>query len=837
MAISLPIDGLKPDLHRVWAASPNFILRAPTGSGKSTRVPRFLLEWNGFPSDKQVLVLQPRRMAARLLARRVASELGEPVGKTVGYQIRFEAARSAETRLLFVTEGLLLRMLSSGKDLDGVGAILFDEFHERHLEGDIGLGLAVEAQRSGWAGRLGIFSATLETGGLRDYLPGAAVLESEGREYPVEVQYLGDGGQRPPWEQAATAFRRARAAGAAGDMLVFMPGKFEIQRTVSALEALPETRGWDIYPLHGELDGAAQDRAIGSGERPRVIVSTNIAETSLTLPGIRTVIDSGLARVPDFDPRRGVNTLLTEKISRASAQQRAGRAGRVAPGACFRLWSQKDHEHRQAYTSPEISRLDLTEIRLQLLALGKDKTFSWLEPPPEHAWKRAGDLLADLGASESGMITALGRKMARFPLHPRFSRILMAASERGCEELALLSIALLEVRQLILPLSDKRKAAEREAWWADAEGVSDLLREVFVWQRAMEQGGSMGFCREWGVHGQALRQAARIYQQLQRLLPGSGTGGRAGMQDFAKSLLTGYVDHLARRLDRGTLRCELVHGRRGELRRNSLIGDAPLFIAAEVEEREYRGEATLFLGAATVIEESWLDEVYPGERRMDSVERIDLQRRRVERVERTVFRDLVLREKVTGEPDPAMAAQVLARHVHEEGWTLKKWNHEAETWIRRVNVLVAACPEWDIQPIRDEDRLLFIEQVCEGATAYKEIKDREVMPILQTWLPESMLPLLEDWVPTRFALPGGSRTKLRYEADGTVVLSARIQQLYDVPGDSLTICQGRHPLRLEILAPNGRPVQITDDLDGFWTGQYPQIRKDLFGRYPKHEWR
>jgi ATP-dependent helicase HrpB len=837
MPIPLPIDSLKPDLHAAWSSARNFILRAPTGSGKSTRVPRFLLEWEGFPSGKQVLILQPRRMAARLLARRVASELEEPLGRTVGYQIRFESVRSAETRLLFVTEGLLLRMLSGRGALRDVGAILFDEFHERHLEGDVGLGLALEAQRGGWEGRLGIFSATLETGGLGAYLPDAAVLESEGRQYPVEVHYLGDGGRTPPWEQAAAGFREALAAGADGDMLIFMPGKFEIQRTVEALENLREGRGWDIFPLHGDLDAAAQDRAIGSGDRPRVIVSTNIAETSLTLPGIRTVIDSGLARMPDFDARRGVNTLLTEKISRASAEQRAGRAGRLAPGRCFRLWSDKDHAHREAFTPPEVSRLDLTETRLQLLSLGKDATFPWLEAPPERAWQRAGELLEDLGASHAGSITALGREMARFPLHPRFSRILLAGQAAGCAELVLLSIALLEVRQLVLPLADKRKAAEREKWWTEAEGVSDLLRDVLVWQRAMEAGGSMAYCREWGVHGQAVRQAARIYQQLQRLLGAAEQTGGGSVAEFGKCLLTGYVDHLAMRLDRGTLRCELVHGRRGELRRNSLIGDARLFVAAEVEEREFRGEATLFLGAATAVEEAWLDEIYPGERRVDCSERMDLQRRRVERVQRTQFRDLVLQEKTAGEPDPDRAGQVLARYIHSEGWTLKQWDHEAETWIRRVNVLASACPEWEIKPIRDEDRLLFIEQICEGATAYKEVKDRAVLPVLETWLPESMLPLLEDWVPTRFPLPGGSRAKLRYEADGTVVLPARIQQLYDVPGDSLAICKGRHRLRLEILAPNGRPVQITDDLDGFWTGQYPQIRKDLFGRYPKHEWR
>jgi ATP-dependent helicase HrpB len=347
----------------------------------------------------------------------------------------------------------------------------------------------------------------------------------------------------------------------------------------------------------------------------------------------------------------------------------------------------------------------------------------------------------------------------------------------------------------------------------------------------------MAWCREWGIRGQALRQAGRVYEQLKRLLGNEEAGASGTAEDFAKCLLTGYVDHLAKRLDRGTLRCEMVHGRRGEIRRDSLIGDADLFVSAEVEEREFRGEATLFIGGNTVIEKAWLDELYPGEVVQESVERMDMERRRVERTDRTVFRGLVLEEKQQGEPDPATAAHVLAQHIQSEGWILKKWDNEAETWIRRLNVLARACPELEIKPIEEQDRLLFIEQICEGATAYKEVKDRPVLSILQSWLPDSLLPLLDDWAPTRFPLPGGSRVKLRYEENGAVVLPARIQQLYDVPGKSLVICQGKQPLRLELLAPNGRPVQITDDLDGFWTGQYPQVRKDLFGRYPKHEWR
>ncbi len=775
-------------------------------------------------------------MAARLLARRVASELGESTGQTAGYRIRFESVCSRQTRLVYVTEGLLLRRLTSGDRLDDVGAILFDEFHERHLEGDIALGLTVERQLEGWEGRIGVFSATLETGELADYLPDVAVLESDGRQFPVKVQYLATSARLPVWDKAAQAFRAAVAGGLEADILVFMPGKYEINRTVSAINETREARGWDVFPLHGELNTEEQDRAIGTSSRPRVIVSTNIAETSLTLPGIRTIIDSGLVRIPDFDARRGVNTLLTEKISRASADQRAGRAGRLAPGDCLRLWAENEHVHRPAFTAPEIERLDLSETRLQLLSMERDTGFSWFQEPGSEAWNHAGELLEDLGASEDGRITSTGREMVRYPLHPRFSRLLVAARELGCSDLVLAAISISETRQIILPLDDKRKAREREEWWAPAEGVSDQLKEVLVWQKALGAGLSMDFCREWGIHAQSARQATRVFQQLKRLSGNEAGDPKPTPENFARCMLAGYMDQLAKRLDRGTLRCELVHGRRGELSRKSII-ESPMFIAADVEERELRGEATLFLSSATAIEESWLREEHQADFSAGGVERMDMERRRVIRVEQSRFRDLVLQEKETGEPDPEKAAQLLAGQIAARGWVLKKWDNKAENWIRRVNVLAQYFPEWEIKPIAEEDRLILIEQICEGATAYKQVKDRPVMPVLHSWLPQSMLPLVDDYVPERFNFPQKGSVKLRYEEDRTVVLAARIQQLFDIKGDQLNICQGRCRLRIELLAPSGRPVQITDDLDGFWTGQYPQIRKELFGRYPKHEWR
>ncbi len=837
MPDSLPIDTIRHELEQAWDLRRNFILRAPTGSGKSTRVPRFLYDWNRFNKDKSIIVLQPRRMAARLLAKRVAEELAEPLGASVGYQIRFDSKVSSKTRIFYVTEGLLLRRLVSGDSMNGVGAILFDEFHERHLEGDICLGLATLRQKEGWAGQIGILSATLETSGLSEYLPESTVLESEGRQFPVEIKYASGSERLPVWERAADTIKSAIRDGASADFLLFMPGKYEINRSVEAISNLRETRGWDVLPLHGELDANAQDSTVRKGSRPRVIVATNIAETSLTLPAIQTVVDGGLAKMPDFDPRRGVNTLLTTKISRASADQRAGRAGRVAPGRCYRMWSQRDHEHRPAFTEPEIRRLDLSEAILQLAAQELDKEFPWFEKPPIEAASHARELLRDLGALDTNRITAIGKEMVRYPLHPRFSRMLVAAKQYGCTDLVLASIALSEGRNIILPLSDKRKSAERESWWEAAEGVSDLLKSVLVWHRVARAGGDMGFCREWGVHAQSLRQAMRVYQQLDRLVKKDVVDHTINPGGFAKSLLTGYADHLGMRIDRGTLRCRMVHNRGGILQRDTVVEDAALFVAAEMEERELKGEATLFLGGITAIQEDWLEEVFPGELVARDSERLDPVRRRVERVEQVVFRDLVLREKSAGEPDPQRAASMLAKSIHSNGWVLKKWDQEAENWIRRTNVLAKYFPEWEIKPISGEDRLIFIEQICENATSYKEVKDRPVLPVLKSWLPDSIVPLMDDYVPVRFPLEGKGSPKLRYEEDGTVVLSARIQQLYDVKGGSLAICQGKCRLRIELLAPNGRPVQVTDDLDGFWEGQYPNIRKELFGRYPKHEWR
>ena len=442
MSRDLPIYELENHIVAELQSRSRLIIQAPTGSGKSTQVPQILLD-RGLLGAGQVVVLQPRRLATRLLATRVASERGVRLGDEVGYQIRFENVTSDRTRIRFVTEGILLRQLIQDPQLSGISAILFDEFHERHLYGDITLARALQLQETSRPDlQLAVMSATLDAGLLEKYLEPCTILSSSGRAFPVEIEYLPKpvGGEGYPiWDLAADELERL-APNTVGDVLVFMPGKYEIGRTIAAIRASRVSDRFVALPLHGELPPAEQDAALARYQKRRAIVSTNVAETSLTIDGIQVVIDSGLARIARFDARRGINTLLVEKISRASADQRAGRAGRTAPGHCLRLWTEREHLDRAAQELPEVKRLDLAEVVLTLKASGVEEigNFRWLEPPDSRALARAEQLLVDLGALGGAVppdgptqhLTPLGRRMLAFPVHPRYARMLLAASRR-----------------------------------------------------------------------------------------------------------------------------------------------------------------------------------------------------------------------------------------------------------------------------------------------------------------------------------------------------------------------------------------------------------------------
>ena len=839
----LPIDALQDGLVAACGRVRRLVLRAPTGSGKSTRIPQMLLDLNLVQG--QIVVLQPRRIAARLLAARIAQERGVRLGGEVGYQIRFERVESAQTRIKFVTEALLLRQMASDPELKGVGAVVFDEFHERNLHSDVALALARRLQETHRPDLLIMaMSATLDTEGVAKWLGSAETLAADGRAYPVQVEYthLPRNSTRPIWDAAAEQVRRVLSEEAEGDILVFMPGSYEIMRTIGAVRNLPESGGVDILPLYGELPPEEQDRAVKPSPGRKVIVATNVAETSLTIPGVRAVVDAGLARIARFDPHRGIDTLLVEPVSQASAEQRAGRAGRTGPGRCIRLWSQTDHEARPLREVPEIKRVDLSETILLLLSSGwgEAATFPWYEKPDDKALQRALTVLADLGAVDAqGKLTNLGRRMSVFPAHPRYARMLLAAGDLDCVYEVCRIAGLAQGRDILFRKVDDRTENARDS--VEQEDGSDFFPRLALLRRAAEMKFDADACDRFGVHGQAARQADQAARQFLRLAEGQGLPVSDRIADPAavrRCLLLGFSDRLAVRLDAGTLRCALVHGRTGELRRESSIRNAKLLVAAEVDEIQARGGVTTYLSLATAVEESWLQELFPAEFSTVNQVRYDgSQRRVVTRVERR-FRDLVLEAKERDDAPSDAASRLLAEEVAAGRLELEKWDAPVDGWIRRVNFLSKHCPELGIPTFDEAARRMVIEEVCAGAVAYRDIRDRPVFGVVRGWLTHEQAMALESYCPEKIVLPRKKHpARIEYTEDGQAEVEATVQELYDFPGSKLRVCLGNVPMVVCIQSPARRTQQRTTDLDAFWKGSYEGVKKELRGRYPKHEWR
>lgn len=792
--------------------------------------------------DGRIIVLQPRRMAARMLASRVASERGEPLGRTVGYQVRMEGKSSEATRILYVTEGILLRRMIGDPELKGVSALVFDEFHERHLYGDITLARALDLQESSRPDlKIVVMSATLEVGDLADYLAPCEVLESAGRMFPVDVRYLERSpGDRPPWELAAEALAE-HAAGTDGHALVFMPGAYEIQRTISEVRATSALRDFAVFPLHGEMAPREQDEAVASEGGRRIIVSTNVAETSLTIDGVTLVVDSGLARMARHDSRRGINTLLVEKISRASADQRAGRAGRTAPGMCLRLWMRKDHEQRAESELPEVKRLDLAEVVLSLKAAGVGDLgkFRWLEPPEPAALDRAVTLLTDLGALDGGGgLTDTGRRMLAFPVHPRYARLLLEAQKLGCVKAACLLAALTQGRGL-LPRSTSRDVDRRRDELLRDGARSDVLVQLRAFSAARRSNFDTARCRGTGIHAQAARQAAQLAEKFADIARNEGldiSDEAPSDEALEKCMLAAFPDHLARRLDRGTLRCDLVHGRRGTLARESVVTDE-LLVAGEITEIGGReGDVQTLLSLASPVREEWLREMFPGDFSDGTATVFDPSTRGVVARRVTRFRDLVLRSGPGGDPDPAVAAKIFAGKVTEGELQLPLWNESVGQWIERLNCLAEWMPELELPKIGEDEHRFLLEQLAQGVTSYRALKDRDPWPVLRGWLSGAQAAALDAFAPERIKLPGGRNARIVYGTGKAPVMAARVQDLYGIESP-LTVADGRVRVRVEVLAPNQRPIQVTDDMGGFWKNTYPQIRPEYARRYPKHEWR
>jgi len=874
----LPIYDIESDIIARLKSDRRLILSAPTGSGKSTQVPQMLLR-HGMLGAGQVVILQPRRLATRLLAARVAQELGVQLGQEVGYQIRFENVTSAKTKIRFVTEGVLLRQMIDDSQLKGVSTLIFDEFHERHLYGDITLARALDLQEQHRPDlSLVVMSATLNAAELERYLNqsrtgvspvraerseagemlaptrsfdrrdacptfSCSVLSSEGRVFPVEITYAAQpsyNDKRPVWEQAAEAFSYYVNSGGEGDVLVFMPGGFEISQTLEAIRHAPGSKGFILLPLHGELEPRAQDAAVARYQQRKVVVATNVAETSLTIDGVRLVIDSGLARIPRYDANRGLNTLLIDKISQANADQRAGRAGRTAPGVCMRLWSRDEHSHRPAQELPEIKRLDLAEVVLTLKAAGVEdlRMFRWLEKPDEISLTHAEESLHDLGAlDKNNSITPIGRKMLAFPLHPRYARMLLAAQEFGCVHQACLVAALTQGRDLLLRNVDKITAGFREDLLGE-KATSDFWILMRAWNYAAQNQFRLDACRKLGIHAVTARQVGPLLEQFLRIAKSEGLDTKPReIKDEAlqKCILIGFSDRVARRLDQGTLRCELVHNRRGVLARESVVGHSELIVVAEVREVEGR-EVNTILSLATAIDSAWLREFFPGDIESDLHVQFDAQQKRVVAAELLKFRGLALSAKRVDPPPADAAAGILADEIIAGRLPLPGWDHSVEQWLARLDFLCANCPELQLPPFTDDDKTHVIGQLCLGAVSYKDIKEREVKPAVMSWLSAAQKELLDKHAPERLSLPNDRTPKVVYEKGKSPFISLRIQELYDV-NQTPKIAMGRVPVTVHILTPGMKPIQVTQDMPSFWREHYPKIKSELARKYPKHFWR
>jgi len=839
----LPIYELRDELAEALATESRLIIEAPTGSGKSTQVPQIVLDC-GVAGSGEVVVLQPRRLAARLLAKRVAFERGEPLGGEVGYQVRMESHVSDKTQIRYVTEGILLRQFLSDPDLRGVSTIIFDEFHERHIYGDITLARALQLQQTRPELKIVVMSATLDAGPLRDYLAPCCELKSEGRMFPVEISYSKkriDFRHHPVWEAAADAFEKAIESGAEGDVLVFMPGGYEISRTVEAIRSRKCARAFAVMPLHGELSARDQDAAVGECDQRKVVVATNVAETSVTIDGIRIVIDSGLARIARYDPNRGIDTLLVERVSRASADQRTGRAGRTAAGTCHRLWTEQEHIARPMQELPEILRHDLAEVVLTLKAGGIDdvENFQWLEKPNPKSLEQTLTLLTDLGAlGHGGKLTAIGKKMVQFPMHPRYARMLLAGEQYECVRQACLIAALTQGRSILQRNQGRQTRGNRDDLLGE-DGVSDFKRLMRAWVFADKNRYNADACRKLGVHGGAARQVKPLYERFMRIAKKEGlkVNTRAPLdEDLQKCILLAFSDHVAKRRDGGTLHCEVVHGRTGDLDRDSVVRDSALVVAAEIREIEGSRDLNVRLNLCTAISEAWLDELFPGdmEEKVEAV--FDPVLKRVVSKHWKSFRGLELHARMVQEIDPQQAAELIAEEVLAGRLDLHKWDDAVEKWIARVNCLATGCPDYGIPEIEVEARRAMVQEICLGAVCKRDLKGRSVWKVVKSWLTPVQLEMVDKQAPERIRLPSGINVRVRYEPGLPPVVSATIQKLYGLEKVP-TIGFGLIPVVVEALAPNQRPQQKTQDMQSFWKNSYPLLKKELKGRYPKHEWR
>ena len=942
MQKQLPIWQLHKQIVDTLKAGNRLVLVAPTGSGKTTQVPQMLADaddgiWGlGFRADsearnasletrpqtpcptrpKRIVVLQPRRVAARTVAARVAWERGCKLGQEVGYQIRFDDRLGDATRICFVTEGVLLRWLQDDPQLAEVAAVLFDEFHERNLLSDVALALVKRLQQAARPDlRIVVMSATLDAEPVAKYLgqreawerstisesadlladsrpcAPAPTLVSEGISFPVEVRYVEHLNRASAAEQAAEAVERIVNHGGPGDVLVFMPGMGEISATINQLRAARLAENCDFIPLHGDLSPDDQDRAFAPSPRRKVVVSTNVAETSVTIDGIRHVVDSGEARVARYDAERGIQTLFIEEISRASADQRKGRAGRTAPGTCWRLWTESGHLNRPERNTPEIQRADLAEVVLLLHSLGIQSAvkFDWLDQPDPAAVERAERLLVMLGALDSetkvesrianfetvteiagaevrnsGGLTAIGRQMLRLPMHPRYSRMLVEAGRRGCVREAALCAALVSGRDLLqrVQRGDARSAETREEFEASED--SDFITLMRAFEFAQDCRFNSDICRSRGINAKVAWEVELTFQQVlaiaeregggrmqhsgigAQLRPTSGdqlhtehSAPKPDADALLKCITAGFIDQLALRRDQGTLECELTEGRRGTLMRESVVQKAPMFVAAAMRETAGVLRPLTLLGLATAVKPEWLRELYPQHLRASVEHVFDRTHKRVSALRLARFRDLIVGHEHQREVEPVAAGRCLAEAVMLGWFELPNQSHEVKQFVARVNLVAAALPDLEYPPFDEAAMTASLARAFKGLSLQKEAQGVSLKEGFAGHLASEQVGWLEELTPMQIPWPTGKPVKLTYseeaEGGGRTAMSpeaqVKLQECFKLEYHPL-VCEGAVPVKLWLCTPDGKRLTSTCDWPHWKAHEWPKQKAAVQKKFP-----
>jgi ATP-dependent helicase HrpB len=837
---SLPIWKIHTDILGALQAGNRLVLVAPTGSGKTTQVPQMLLD-AGIAGDKMIVVLQPRRVAARTVATRVAWERGANLGAEVGYQIRFDDHTSVGTRICFVTEGILLRWLQDDRTLSNIGAVVFDEFHERNLLSDVALALVKQLQQNQRPDLVMlVMSATLDAEPVAAYLDSCPILISEGQSFPVEVGYLSQPDPRPITAQAAEAVARIINEGAPGDILVFMPGRGEINATLDALRGLRTQERVACIPLHGELEPQEQDRAFAPNVLRKIIVATNVAETSITIDGIRHVVDSGVARVARYDAERGIGTLLLEPISRASADQRKGRAGRTAPGTCHRLWTVIGHKSREERNTPEIQRSDLAEVVLLLHSLGirEATTFDWLDKPDPQAVVRAECLLTMLGALIDADLTPIGRQMLRLPMHPRYSRMLIEASQRGCVPDAALCAALVSGRDLLARLDrdDAQTQAAREMF--ETSGDSDFITLMRAYEFARANRFSFEHCRSYGVNAQVARQVEQTCQQIlqaahQQRLYDRDASPPKNDGALLRCLMAGFVDQLAKRREPGKPACDLTDNRQGQLVRESVVQDGTFFVAASLRETPAR---QTLLSLATAVKPAWIAEMFP-QHLSSTVEHLfDASNKRVAVMKLTRYRDLVIEQKSQQRDlDPIASGRCLAEAHRAGAFELPLMDHRLKQFMARVNLIHATLPELEFAPFDTDAITVCLARAFKGLSLAKEAQAAPLTHAFHQHLEKGQVSWLDELLPLTIPWSDKSTAKVSYINESPEA-QVKLQECFTLK-EHPSLCEGRLPLVLHLCTPDGKRLATTTDWPHFLVREWPKLRATMAKKFPGHVWR